>query len=880
MAFFRKILLVFLALGICIGAYLGYHYYSNPPAIEVGGGYKIVKVEPTPPPKEPAHEGRIGETVIGQTDISEFNLLDAAGNVKSRFGFKKLVHSEGFEWELEAPYVNIYDSGYNCNVVSDSGFIRIEMVAGKPVPVSARLIDNVVINFKTRDGGRDCRIDLDRLNYDIERNRFESDGKVVVKAEDMEMNGTGMTLVYNPENDRIELLKIAELDFIKITETRLKSAVSEGSFSKAQQDKTVVKDTAGGVFYEFILDNNVTVLTDGNTINASTVRISNILWDDKRPAQASDGKQTDAEKNVPAKPAASSDGFKYWQPDDTAQEISAQIAATQRPEYETVTRLHVTCDGGLVLRPHKPQAYNGTIQRSLDIIGEPVAITSPQFTAKSPYLWCGIDDKTLRLFSQGKGNVVLSTSDGKGSLETAESVFWNNAQETATVKGPGVINLVNDEDAKYPDAVVNFSDTVVMKMAESNISQIRVSGGFNAEMTGANAATVSSRDALMTFEGDNLLSMINLSNDVKASSPHGGVTADTVDIVFANDEDGQPKPQTAIAAGNAKLLGGGQAEGYHPVLSANRINYSFVDESAVASGNIELTFSIPASEQTGSSNVPMVINADQDVVYRAADGYIEFNENVRGVSLTQRQHFSEQAEFKCDKLKVYLDNTNADATTPGTLKRLVLEGEKVVLEDKRFTPLELVSMVNLECSGFEYDFEKGLMTASGPGSIKVNNRGVRGKSSDTEMKLGGPCYALIENFSLLRIDTLAEKITAESNGKMVHIGFIPILPDGKTGTQRLIDAGRIVLDYQRQPDGSPKITVANATGKVYYYEPDKYQLIGDNLTYDAKTSLVRIMGTPSNPCVLNSTLVEAIEYNILTGGIKTAISGVSTVPVN
>ncbi len=875
MAIFRKILLFAAALGISIAAYLGYRFYSNPPAIEVGRGYKIVKVEPGQNTEQ--SEGKIGDTIIGQTDISEFNLLDAAGNVKSRFGFKKLVHSEGFEWQLEEPYVNIYDSGYNCNVVSKSGLIRIEMIAGKPVPVSAKLTDSVVISFKTRDGGRDCRIDLEQLNYDIERNRFESNGKVAVKAEDMEMNGTGMTLIYNPDNDRIEMLKINELDFIKITETRLKSETSQDAFAKAQQGKAGAGD-ASGVYYEFILDNNVKVVTESDSINASSVRISNILWDDKGPAEATAPKESAAADKTP--PTSSSDGFKYWQPEDkTAPKAPSQTAAAES-DYETITRLYVTCDGGLVLRPHKPQAQNGIIQRSLDIIGEPVSITSQQFTAKSPYLWCGMDDKTLRLFSQGKGDVVLTTTDGKGSLEASDSVFWNNAQQTATVKGPGVINIVSGEDAEYPDAAVRFKDTLFMKMAGSNISEIRVKGGFDADMAGDNAASVSSNEALLVFEGDNQLSTINLSNNVKVSSPQGGVTADMVDIAFKQSDDGRPQPQTAIASGNAKLLGGGQSAGYHPVLNADKINYNFVDESATASGNIELTFSVPASQQTGDTTVPMVINADRDVVYRAAEGYIEFNDNVRGVSLTKRRYYSEQAEFQCDKLMVYLDNSKADSATPGTLRRLVLEGEKVVFEDKRFTATEVVSIVNLECSGFEYDFEKGLMTAAGPGNIKVNNRNVRGQSSDSEVSLGGPCYALIEDFSLLTIDTLAQKITADGDGKMVHIGYVPILADGKTGTQRLIDAGRIVIDYQRLPDGASKISAVKATGKVYYYEPDKYQLIGDNLTYDAATSLVRILGTPSNPCVLNSTLVEAIEYNILTGGIKTTISGVSTVPVN
>ena len=111
---------------------------------------------------------------------------------------------------------------------------------------------------------------------------FESDDQLRLIADDMEMVGKGMTLVYNPENNRIELLKIPDLDYIEIKERRLK--LEDGTVES--RSDSLARKAAGsgklnpqeGVLYEFILDENVKILTENETINASNVRISNILW--------------------------------------------------------------------------------------------------------------------------------------------------------------------------------------------------------------------------------------------------------------------------------------------------------------------------------------------------------------------------------------------------------------------------------------------------------------------------------------------------------------------------------------------------------------------------------------------------------------------------
>lgn len=888
MSIFRKIFLVILAVVIAVGAYLAYRFYANPPAISVGKGYTVVKAKPQPTESTETpmgKEGSIGETVVGETEVSEFNLLDPQGNIKSRFGFEKLVHSEGLEWELEKPYVDIYDPKYSCKVVSQTGFVRIDIRAGKPVPVSARLIGDVAISLKTTDGGRNCNINLDKLNYDIQRNRFESDGKVAVKADQIEMNGTGMTLVYNPDANRIELLRIPDLDYIKLTEQRLiaqtekseqaSTETAQTTTPKPKQQDQVAQD---GIFYEFILDNGVEITTEEENITADTVRISNILWKNSAISKSDSAAEPEVAEDAAksSKPAKADDGFTYWQPENN---VAKKQTPQPKPEeiYETVTTLYVTSGGGLIFRPHEIQPDKGS-NGNIDLIGEPVKITAEQFAAQTPYLWYDMKDKDLRLSSRGNGEIVLLTSDQKAALHCDDHIIWNESKQLATVKGPGYITFNNSLENEYQGAKIEFADTIKMLMAAGGISKVDVTGGFRAKLDAAEPATVEAASASLLFLEDNRLDKLKLLENVQVVSAQGGVNADQVEVKFETDADGKQKAALAIASGNAKLLGGEGGSSYHPVLNASKIEYNLTDQSAVASGGIELSFTVPSPGDEKGNNLPIRINADKDVVYRAGDGYMEFAGNVRGLALAEKDGYSEQSVFNCERLKVYLDG-NSENIDGFTLKRIELEGEKVVFENKRFTPNQLLSIVETECKGFVYDAVSGIVRLTGPGQIQVNNRNVAGSSSNTEISLGGPCYALIENFSLLTIDTFSGIITAQSSENLVHIGYIPILADGSTGTERLIDAGRIELRYAKQSDGTSKISFLRATEKVYYYEPDKYQLIGDNFEYQAYSNEVVIQGTPNNPCVLNNTLVDKIEYNIKTGTLRSTIGGVSSIDV-
>ena len=868
MTILRKILLFTFALAVGIGAYMAYRFFTNPPAIPVGGGYTIVKSE-SPSKQLDDAKGAIGETVIGQTEISEFNLLDAQGNIKSRFGFDRLVHSEGFEWELVNPYVNIFDDKYTCNVKSATGFIRIEMVGAKPVPVSARLSDKVSIDFKTTEGDRDCQITLDSLNYDIERNSFESAGEVIFTAENIKMAGKGMSLVYNPLDNRIELLKIPALDYITISEQKLKTS-SQSEDKPLQEPKSQPTATAAenGVFYEFILNDNVNITTEKDKISATSVRISNILWGDSAKSQSIQSGQPQEQSQDVAQqeslPQKSPDGFEYWQP----QPKPAKQPETQVAEYET-TEIHITCDGGLTFRPHTTTGE--LIERAIDLIGSPVTIDSERFVAESPYLWYGLDSKTLRLDSRNQGEVSLVSADGKATLKASGSIFWNEEKSIATVKGPGAIYAAGENDTRQTR--LNFTDTITAYMPGRILQKVEVFGGFDADISGSNPAKVSSRNALVGFSDSGNLNRLQLSDNVVVSSSQGGVKADLVIVDFLAFEDGSQEPVKAIATGNAELVGFSD-KSYLPVLSAAKIEYEFKEQIATASGSIELKFNIPSTE--GKKDLPLIIRADENVVYRANAGYIEFNKNVRGISTSEFANYNEQSRFQCDKLLVYLAENPQDQTA--TLSQLLLEGEKVVLENKRYTDKGLISIINLECKEFAYDAVSGIMTAKGEGNIKVNNRNVIGTTDNNEISFGGPCYALIENFSSLVFDTKQNIIDAAGSGKMLHIGYVPIMPDGNVGTRRLIDAGKIRINLSTTPEGKTNVSHITATNKVSYYEPDKYQLIGDKLLFDASTSIVRIDGTKSNPCVLNSTLVDFIEYNIKTGTIKSSLGSVSSIP--
>ncbi|MHC4083698.1 MAG: hypothetical protein ACYSU5_00620 [Planctomycetota bacterium] len=115
------------------------------------------------------------------------------------------------------------------------------------------------------------------------------------------------------------------------------------------------------------------------------------------------------------------------------------------------------------------------------------------------------------------------------------------------------------------------------------------------------------------------------------------------------------------------------------------------------------------------------------------------------------------------------------------------------------------------------------------------------------------------------------QIIAEAEGQGLGVNYFPIV-DGKAGQYVTVTTGRVVANLLETADKRTELSNLLATGGVTYNEKDK-EFKGSRLFYDALKAVLKVQGDDSHPCIYNGTLVDKIEYDLKTGGVKFKIVG-------
>lgn len=152
--------------------------------------------------------GRVGDVGVGKVNFAVFK------DTNREFGFEKLLHKEGSEWELEKPFMVFYRPKFKCFINAARGKVQVETSAGKTTPKDATLSENVVIHIVPEPGSsvKETFIYLDSLVFISDRSQISTTGPVKLVSEDAQMLGKGMELIYNNQAYRLEYLKIFHLD--------------------------------------------------------------------------------------------------------------------------------------------------------------------------------------------------------------------------------------------------------------------------------------------------------------------------------------------------------------------------------------------------------------------------------------------------------------------------------------------------------------------------------------------------------------------------------------------------------------------------------------------------------------------------------------------
>jgi len=238
-------------------------------------------------------------------------------------------------------------------------------------------------------------------------------------------------------------------------------------------------------------------------------------------------------------------------------------------------------------------------------------------------------------------------------------------------------------------------------------------------------------------------------------------------------------------------------------------------------------------------------------------------------------------------------NLSRDKQTPDSsidIEHLTASGGVVRLATLKTKAEELLGGIELKCSKFDYDTDQQQFFATGPGLIKADNSNIPEPQADLgRFSLRQQCYAIMQNFDTLKYSVQTNQIMADAKHEAIFINYFPIV-QGQYGQQVAVTSQHIEALLYETSDGRTELSTLKATGGFTYEEEgDKtkkkrkakdIQFVGSEMFYDAKKSLMTVHGDEFQSCYFNGALVDAIEYDLKTGKIKTKITAPGILPIN
>ncbi len=374
----RKLYVWLISLGAVLAIYLLYNQISRTPPIEIDTEAKFAPARRTSlwvggdtvadsnAVEFDSEIGMVGDVGVGTVQKAKYTHLNAEKRVDREFGFERLLHVEGDEWEIEKPYMNVFRHNLKCYMTADEGKVRVEDAVGRATPKDATLKGNVVIHILPERGSniKESFIYLDDVIFISEKSQFSTAGPVKFTSQDAQMLGRGMELVYNEEKDCLEFLKIIDLETLNIRQSSLAPASPDarrGSGkaslfssqasnterpaspgSRAQTDRRETRDegrgTREGEYYRCVFRNNVVIDCPEQLIFADEVSINNILWS-KGPGK----KSRDETHFVKQETRDEGQGMR-----DERRETTDDGREGGDEEFADII---VTCDNGIVIVP-------------------------------------------------------------------------------------------------------------------------------------------------------------------------------------------------------------------------------------------------------------------------------------------------------------------------------------------------------------------------------------------------------------------------------------------------------------------------------------------------------------------------------------------------
>jgi lipopolysaccharide export system protein LptA len=579
---FRKLKILLVTFISLLLIYFVYTNIFKTPEIDIQGQRE--KAEDIEVPDFRDSSTQAGEFSVDQVESARYTMLDENKKVKQVFGFSKLLSKEkgSNRWEILDPSMVIYEQDNLYRITADKGTVVMEMVAGQPSPTDAQLKDDVVIEIIPLEdgaGGGDKQCDavatilLDDLDYVSEQSEFSTKKSVRLISDDASMEGRGMLLIYNQGLDRLELLRIDTVDFIRLSNVKDVDSFS-GQDSSEEADSAhpgVVADAQRGVqvgvdqngkgdtLYQCHINEDVLIEYGGELLvsGSDRVTINNILWSS---SDAQDDLSGDSQGGGERAPGSDDGLTETVNGDETADEATQEISDR--------VDVYVTCKGSLVVKPmvsfvesgNKGISFKGGNKCQVEMVGAPINIKQKQIKGSdsaTTIARCGklkydFATEVLDMFTNvAQPSVSLNSAASDAVLHTSGAVSYRKRDGKAVVTGPGrilsvpyMVNSAGEQEEDYTE--LSFKGSMELFFApydmdlatNMEVLSMNFTGGMDAMFHSANPGTLSADNAKLYFANGRKLKNADLrGNVIFASASDEGVSsaqANQADLFFAD----------------------------------------------------------------------------------------------------------------------------------------------------------------------------------------------------------------------------------------------------------------------------------------------------------------------------------------------------------
>jgi len=371
----RTIFVGVLSLAAILGLFLLYNRFNETDKIDLTKRSRVAEnIRDGNEYTLPGKLGRLGDVDIGTVSKAKYKHLNENKELDRVFGFEELLAESGNRWTLKKPYLDLFKPRFMCKVAADRGELLVDDTPGGPSPKEGRLTGNVTIRIYSRGSGdiEKSTIYLDEISFISEESKFSSDGPVCFVSANAEMNGRGLRLIYNNQDERIEYLRILHLDSLRLAKSKTdlfaeKSSANKdvpvaGSKGKEQSPEKQVPEQKEGDYYRLIFSRNVFIDTSQQYVLAKErLSINNLFLSES--SRKNEGQEPDiSTEDTNASTAGSEKEIAKYK------ESSASLIEAEKPEYSSGRdqQVVVKCDNGLMLTPVDAKSSYAGLQDSVN----------------------------------------------------------------------------------------------------------------------------------------------------------------------------------------------------------------------------------------------------------------------------------------------------------------------------------------------------------------------------------------------------------------------------------------------------------------------------------------------------------------------------------